>query len=110
MYRWVGLLLLVGLTGCGSETPAGPSSLIVVDLVLGTGATAASGDNLTVNYVGTLLDGIKFDSSYDRGQPFDFKLGVGAVIAGWDQGIPGMMVGVKRRVTIPPALGYGSRT
>jgi FKBP-type peptidyl-prolyl cis-trans isomerase len=62
-----------------------------------------------VNYVGTLQNGQKFDSSYDRGTPFSFRLGVGAVIAGWDQGIPGMKVGGKRRLTIPPSLAYGSQ-
>jgi FKBP-type peptidyl-prolyl cis-trans isomerase len=82
---------------------------VIEDLVVGTGAAAASGDTLTVHYVGTLANGTKFDSSYDRGQPFTFRLGARAVIAGWDQGLVGMRVGGKRRLTIPPALGYGSR-
>lgn len=105
------LIGLVGLVGCGSgqETPTGPSSLTVEDLVVGTGATAAAGDTVTVHYVGTLLNGTKFDSSYDAGRPFTFKIGAGQVIAGWDQGVPGMKVGGKRRLTIPPSLGYGNQ-
>ena len=82
---------------------------MVEDLVVGTGATAAVGDTVTVNYVGTLTNGTKFDSSYDRGQTFSFRVGTGQVIAGWDQGVPGMKVGGKRRLTIPPSLGYGSQ-
>jgi FKBP-type peptidyl-prolyl cis-trans isomerase len=62
-----------------------------------------------VNYVGTLTNGTKFDSSYDKGQPYTFRIGAGQVIAGWDQGVPGMKVGGKRRLTIPPSLGYGSQ-
>jgi len=77
--------------------------------VVGTGATAVSGDTVTVNYIGTLTDGTKFDSSYDRGQPYTFRLGAGAVIQGWDMGVPGMKVGGKRRLTIPPSLAYGSQ-
>ena len=79
------------------------------DFVVGTGATAAAGDLVTVNYVGTLTNGTKFDSSYDRNQPYTFRLGAGQVIAGWDQGVVGMRVGGKRRLTIPPNLGYGSQ-
>ncbi|HKB88470.1 MAG TPA: FKBP-type peptidyl-prolyl cis-trans isomerase [Patescibacteria group bacterium] len=82
--------------------------LIIQDEVVGTGAEAVAGKNITVNYVGTLLDGTKFDSSYDRNQPFSFDLGAGQVIQGWDQGFNGMKVGGKRKLTIPPSLGYGS--
>jgi FKBP-type peptidyl-prolyl cis-trans isomerase len=103
------VLAALALPGCGSNNPAGPSSLGIEDLTIGTGATAAAGDTLSVDYVGTLQNGQKFDSSIDRGLPFTFQLGVGAVIAGWDQGIPGMRVGGKRRLTIPPSLGYGSQ-
>ena len=109
----VALMLVgsVGLVGCGSgqENPTGPTSLTVVDLVVGTGATAANGDTVTVHYIGTLLNGTKFDSSYDANRPFTFRLGAGQVIAGWDQGVPGMRVGGKRRLTIPPSLAYGNQ-
>ncbi|CAN6613024.1 peptidyl-prolyl cis-trans isomerase Fpr2p [Trichomonascus vanleenenianus] len=69
---------------------------------------ARSGDNVAVHYVGTLEDGTEFDNSYTRGQPIEFPLGIGRVIQGWDQGILGMCVGEKRKLTIPPHLGYGS--
>jgi FKBP-type peptidyl-prolyl cis-trans isomerase FkpA len=83
--------------------------LKIEDLVLGTGAVAQSGQKVSVHYTGTLVDGSKFDSSLDRGRPFDFSLGAGQVIKGWDQGVAGMLVGGKRKLTIPPELGYGSR-
>jgi FKBP-type peptidyl-prolyl cis-trans isomerase len=101
--------LVAPACGGNDSNPSGPSTLGIVDINVGTGATAAAGDTLTVNYVGTLQNGQKFDSSYDRGTPFTFQLGAGAVIAGWDQGIPGMRVGGKRRLTIPPSLGYGNQ-
>ncbi|MBI2404663.1 FKBP-type peptidyl-prolyl cis-trans isomerase [Candidatus Gottesmanbacteria bacterium] len=83
--------------------------LKVEDIKAGSGAEAVSGKKVTVNYVGTLTDGKKFDSSIDRGTPFSFYLGAGEVIKGWDQGVAGMKVGGKRRLTIPSELGYGSR-
>ena len=103
--------LLVGLVGCGSDTPTSPDTgtLVSEDLVVGTGATAVAGDTVTVNYIGTFTNGTKFDSSYDRGQPYTFQVGVGNVIAGFDQGVIGMKVGGKRRLTIPPSLAYGSQ-
>jgi FKBP-type peptidyl-prolyl cis-trans isomerase len=111
--RWLSALILLALAGCGggdSGTAAtGGGTLVIEDLVVGTGATAAAGDLVTVNYVGTLTNGTKFDSSYDRGQPYTFRIGAGQVIAGWDQGVPGMKVGGKRRLTIPPSLGYGNQ-
>jgi peptidylprolyl isomerase/FKBP-type peptidyl-prolyl cis-trans isomerase FkpA len=82
----------------------------IIDEVVGTGAEAVSGKHVTVNYTGTLTDGTKFDSSLNPGRtPFDFNLGAGEVIAGWDQGVVGMKVGGKRKLTIPPSLGYGSQ-
>jgi FKBP-type peptidyl-prolyl cis-trans isomerase len=104
-----GLLATVILPACGSDNPTGPTSLGIEDIVVGTGATAVAGDTISVNYVGTLTNGQKFDSSYDRGTPFTFRLGAGAVIAGWDQGLVGMKVGGKRRLTIPPNLAYGNQ-
>jgi len=80
--------------------------LKIEDLVVGTGAEAKAGDTVTVHYTGTLDDGTKFDSSYDHGKPFTFTIG-GRVIDGWNQGIPGMKVGGKRRLIIPSGLGYG---
>ena len=114
MNRWLSALILLALAACGgggdtATTPSGGGTLVVEDLVVGTGATAVIGDTLTVHYVGTLTNGTKFDSSYDRGTPYVFQVGAGRVIAGWDQGVPGMKVGGKRRLTIPPDLAYGSR-
>lgn len=86
-----------------------PSGLQYEEQVPGTGATAKAGDDLYVHYVGTFLDGKQFDSSRTRQQPFQFKLGSGHVIKGWEEGIPGMNVGGKRRLVIPPGLAYGER-
>lgn len=83
------------------------TELKIEDLTVGTGDTAVAGKSVSVNYVGTLTDGTKFDSSYDRGTPFSFTLGAGEVIKGWDQGVTGMKVGGKRRLTIPSDLAYG---
>ena len=85
------------------------ATLGIEDLAPGDGAAAAPGDTVAVHYTGWLTDGTKFDSSLDRGQPFSFVLGAGQVIAGWDQGVAGMKPGGKRRLTIPPELGYGDR-
>jgi FKBP-type peptidyl-prolyl cis-trans isomerase FkpA len=75
----------------------------------GTGEVAKAGDTVEVHYTGTLRDGSTFDSSRDRGTPFSFPLGAGMVIKGWDQGVAGMRVGEKAKLTIPPSLGYGER-
>jgi len=83
--------------------------LQIQDLTVGTGQEVKSGDTVTVNYLGTLADGTKFDSSYDRNQSFTTQIGVGQVIKGWDEGIVGMKVGGKRKLTIPASLGYGDQ-
>ncbi len=85
------------------------SGLKYQDLKVGTGAVAKSGNRVSVHYVGTLSNGKKFDSSVDRGVPFEFTIDGHEVIAGWDEGVTGMRVGGKRKLTIPPALGYGDR-
>lgn len=85
------------------------TELKIEDLKKGTGAEAVAGKTVTVHYTGWLTDGKKFDSSLDRGQPFTFALGAGQVIRGWDQGVAGMKVGGKRKLTIPSSLGYGER-
>ena len=82
--------------------------LKIEQLQEGHGAVAQAGQTVSVHYTGTLTDGSKFDSSLDRGQPFSFKLGAGQVIRGWDQGVAGMKVGGRRKLTIPPDLAYGA--
>lgn len=86
-----------------------PSGLQYEDLVVGSGAQPQAGNRVTVHYTGTLTDGRVFDSSRDRGQPFQFQIGVGQVIKGWDEGVGSMQVGGRRRLIIPPNLGYGAR-
>jgi peptidylprolyl isomerase len=86
-----------------------PSGLQYQDIVVGSGTEAKSGNKVKVHYVGTLTDGTKFDSSVDRGKPFDFNLGAAQVIKGWDEGVAGMKVGGKRKLVIPADLGYGGR-
>jgi FKBP-type peptidyl-prolyl cis-trans isomerase len=115
-----GMLLLAALAAaCSSQAspPAGdggketttPSGLKYTDEVVGTGAEAKSGQTAVVHYTGWLMDGKKFDSSKDRGQPFSFPLGGGRVIKGWDEGVVGMKVGGKRVLVIPANLGYGAQ-
>lgn len=85
------------------------SGLKYIEVKEGTGATPQTGQTVEVHYTGTLENGTKFDSSRDRGQPFDFKIGLGQVIKGWDEGLSTMKVGGQRQLIIPPELGYGSR-
>lgn len=117
----VGLLITVaGVPACKkaqegnkvtSSQPTNPKAagLIVEDVQLGSGAVASKGKTVSVHYTGRLTDGTKFDSSLDRGKPIEFPLGAGVVIKGWDQGLDGMKVGGKRKLTIPPQLAYGER-
>ena len=87
-----------------------PTELVVEDITLGDGTEATAGSSVSAHYVGVAHStGEEFDASWNRGAPLDFRLGVGMVIAGWDQGIEGMKVGGRRRLTIPPHLGYGDR-
>jgi FKBP-type peptidyl-prolyl cis-trans isomerase len=100
------------LTGCGHKAGAEvttDSGLKYVDEVIGTGEKPRLGKTVVVHYTGTLTDGTKFDSSVDRGQPYEFRIGTGTVIRGWDEGILSMQVGGKRRLIVPPDLGYGAR-
>jgi FKBP-type peptidyl-prolyl cis-trans isomerase FkpA len=107
-------IVLSACGGGGGSTTTEPAQLQVTDILVGTGATATAGNTITVHYTGWLYDekasqyrGKQFDSSIGK-TPFSFKLGVGQVIAGWDQGVVGMKVGGKRSLIIPSALGYGS--
>ncbi|HYJ86819.1 MAG TPA: FKBP-type peptidyl-prolyl cis-trans isomerase [Pyrinomonadaceae bacterium] len=92
----------------GSEVTTA-SGLKYTDIVEGTGPSPRNGQRLSVHYTGTLQNGTKFDSSVDRGQPYEFVLGTGSVIKGWDEGLLTMKVGGKRKLIIPPGLGYGAR-
>jgi len=129
----LGIGLTVPLAACGGGEEAGPtptvpatqveggppavsgeptvsaSGLQFIDIKVGAGDSPQSGQTVEVHYTGWLADGTKFDSSLDRGQPFSFVLGVGQVISGWDEGVASMNVGGKRRLIIPPELGYGER-
>jgi FKBP-type peptidyl-prolyl cis-trans isomerase len=91
------------------QTVTTESGLKYLDVTVGTGRLAELGDTASVHYTGWLADGKKFDSSVDRKEPFSFRLGAGQVIKGWDEGVMGMKIGGKRKLTIPPQLGYGAR-
>jgi FKBP-type peptidyl-prolyl cis-trans isomerase len=104
----VGYVLTHRGPATGAEV-ATASGLKYIDIVEGTGATPKTGQTVTVDYTGTLENGTKFDSSVDRGQPYEFRLGTGAVIKGWDEGLASMKVGGKRKLIVPPSLGYGAR-
>jgi len=91
------------------QQPA-PTDLVIEDITVGTGETAVSGKNVPVHYVGVAWsNGQEFDASWNRGDAFEFRLGAGQVIQGWDDGVAGMKVGGRRQLTIPPDMGYGSR-
>ena len=109
------MLILTSTLGIGGSMAESkqevitPSGLKYIDQEVGTGDVAVAGKTASVHYTGWLENGKKFDSSVDRGQPFSFPLGAGRVIKGWDEGVQGMKVGGKRKLTIPSDLGYGSR-
>jgi FKBP-type peptidyl-prolyl cis-trans isomerase FkpA len=93
-----------------TATASAPNdTLVVTDLVVGTGEEAKSGDLVKANYVGTFPDGREFDSSKKQGKPHEFRLGKGQVIKGWDEGVVGMKVGGTRKLVVPPSLAYGAR-
>jgi len=102
------LLVLFVLFSVGSMF-AEASDLVIKDVKKGTGKEALKGNVVLVHYSGYLTNGTKFDSSVDRGKPFSFVLGTGEVIKGWDKGVAGMREGGKRKLTIPPHMGYGER-
>ncbi len=119
----VGLALSLTFIGCTKKTdeltsdfkpseapalPPGPDTLQKTDEVVGTGPEAQTGDKVKMHYTGTLMNGTEFDSSRKRNEPFGFTIGKGEVIKGWDEGIPGMKVGGKRKLVIPWALAYGA--
>jgi peptidylprolyl isomerase len=122
--RVVAVVVIVGLLAAGAAylfAPARPgrgvadgaevstaSGLRYTDLVEGTGASPRPGQSATVHYTGTLENGTKFDSSRDKGRPYTFTLGAGEVIKGWDEGVATMKVGGRRRLVVPPVLGYGA--
>ena len=104
------ICILLLIAGCSKEKETMSGELIIEDLIVGDGEEAEKNSIVTVNYTGLLTDGTKFDSSLNPGRtPFRFTVGAGQVISGWDQGVPGMKVGGKRKLTIPPNMGYGSR-
>ena len=112
MLYWVIPLLMIAGIACGGTetiTMTTESGLQIEALVVGTGDEAQAGSTVSVHYTGWLVDGTKFDSSLDRGTPFEFVLGRGQVIPGWDEGVASMKVGGKRKLTIPPELAYGDR-
>lgn len=101
-------LFAPSLTGTSGAEVTTPSGLKYTDLVVGAGPSPQPGQTVTVNYTGTLTDGTKFDSSFDHGQPYSFVIGQGKVIKGWDEGVMTMKVGGRRKLVIPPSLGYGA--
>ena len=103
------LALFMLIAGCSKDDKVMDGELTIEDIVVGEGTEAVKHSIVTVNYTGWLEDGSKFDSSLNPGrEPFRFTVGAGQVIQGWDQGIPGMKIGGKRKLTIPPSMGYGN--
>ena len=103
------LALFMLIAGCSKEDKVMDGELTIEDIIVGEGTEAVKHSIVTVNYTGWLEDGSKFDSSLNPGrEPFRFTVGAGQVIQGWDQGIPGMKIGGKRKLTIPPSMGYGN--
>lgn len=110
--RWeiFAITALMLVAGCSKENEIMDGELIIEDIKVGTGVEAVKHSIVTVNYTGWLEDGTKFDSSLNAGrEPYRFTVGAGQVIRGWDEGIPGMKVGGKRKLTIPPSMAYGNR-
>lgn len=115
----IAIIVLLGVAGyvvyLGMASPVAPfantpeEKIQIIDEIIGMGAEAAAGKKITVHYTGILTDGTKFDSSKDRGTPFSFTLGASEVIKGWDEGVLGMKVGGKRKLTVPPGLAYGNQ-
>ena len=104
------LALFMLMAGCSKEDKVMDGELTIEDIIVGEGTEAVKHSIVTVNYTGWLEDGSKFDSSLNPGrEPLRFTVGAGQVIQGWDQGIPGMKIGGKRKLTIPPSMGYGNR-
>jgi FKBP-type peptidyl-prolyl cis-trans isomerase FkpA len=101
--------ICASLKGVFMSTTTTASGLVIEEIKMGEGDEALAGQMVSVHYTGWLTNGNKFDSSVDRNEPFDFPLGRGHVIRGWDEGVAGMKVGGKRKLTIPPDLGYGAR-
>lgn len=108
MNRLLACCLLLALAGCGGDDLTGPSDITTEEITVGTGATAAVGDVVTVHYIVSLTNGNVLESSYALGAPITIQIGAGQVIPGFERGILGMRVGGKRRVTVPPSLAYGS--
>lgn len=106
-FAFAAVVLLIGAIWAGAVYAQ--ATLVINDKKVGEGAEARNGSTVTVHYTGWLMDGKKFDSSRDRGQPFNFTIGRGEVISGWEQGVQGMKVGGNRELVIPPHMGYGAR-